>query len=122
MCSNTEEDSLSVSWRPPPAPAIAGHGTPSELPPVRAVWVLLDQIVRHDPATHRSVPDGLDFTGRALGVLYTETWRRSAHGVWLAFVNYQVHYSDGRPRPMLLREQLVPAYALAPRADNRPLG
>jgi hypothetical protein len=122
MCSNDEPDSLSLSWRPPPAPAIARHGAPAKLAPVRPVWVLLDQMVRHDPAAYRSVADGLDFTGRARGVLYTETWRRSARGVWLAFVNYQVHYSDGRPRPLLLREQLVPGYALRPREDNHPLG
>jgi hypothetical protein len=113
MCSNSER---LPGWRPPPPPAIAGHGAPAEIPTVRPVWVLLEEVVRHDPAMARTVIDGLDMTGRAKGFLYE--WRRSSRGDWLGVVNYEVHYADGREATVWWREQLVPGYALLPRSTT----
>ena len=106
----------------PPAPAIASHTAPAKLDPTTAVWVLLGRIVIPDPVTDRAIDDGLDYTGRARGVLKTNTWFRSSRGIWLAEVTYQVRHADRRPRPRLFADQVVPAYALEKRYDNRPLG
>jgi hypothetical protein len=80
---------------------------------VRPVWVLLEELCRHDPALARTVVDGLDLTGRAKGFLVE--WRRSGRGDWLGVVNFEVGYVDGRAATVWWREQLVPGYALRPR-------
>ena len=109
MCSSFE------NWQPPPPPAIANFAAPAEVPRVRPVWVLLEQVCRHDPALARTVVDGLDMTGRAKGFL--SEWRRSSRGEWLGVVNYEVRYADGREHTVWWRDQMVPAYALLPRSD-----
>ena len=110
------------SAKTPPAPAIASHAAPATLDPTTTVWVRLDRIVIPDPATDRAIDEGLDYTGRARGVLKTNTWFRSSRGTWLATVTYEVHHADRRPRPRLFADQVIPAYALQKRHDNRPLG
>ncbi len=107
MCSSSHD------WQPPPAPAIASHAAPADVPPVRPVWVLLGSVFVHDPAGARTVPDGLDMTGRAKG--YLSGWRRSGRGDWMGVVNYEVGYVDGRSATAWLHDQWVPAYALRPR-------
>lgn len=109
MCSSFDD------WRPPPPPAIARFAAPAEIPQVKPVWVLLEQVCVHDPTLARTVVDGLDMTGRAPGFL-TE-WRRSGRGEWLGVVNYEVRYLDGREATVWWRDQMVPAYALLPRTD-----
>ncbi|MBO0875187.1 MAG: hypothetical protein J2P19_17540 [Pseudonocardia sp.] len=111
MCSNRLE-----GWQPPPAPAIAGHAAPAEVPRVRPVWVLLEEVVRHDPAVASTVVDGLELTGRAKGFL--REWRRGSRGDWVGVVNYEVHYADGRETTVWWQDQMVPAYALLPRSTR----
>jgi hypothetical protein len=110
----------SQNWQPPPAPAIAEFTSPSEPVRARPVWVHLEKVCPHDPAHARTITDGLDMTGRARGMLLD--WHRSARGEWLGVVHYQVHYADGRPKPLIFRDQLVPLHALEQRADSAPLG
>jgi hypothetical protein len=110
MCSNSE------NWQPPPAPAIARFAAPAAAPDVRPVWVLLEQVLRHDPAVARTVGDGLDLTGRAKGFLLE--WLRSSRGDWLAVVHYEVHFADGRETTQWWRDQRVPGYALLPREER----
>lgn len=112
MCSNSDES----VWQPAPAPAIARFAAPRPAPVVQPVWVLLEQVCRHDPDVRRTVGDGLDFTGRAPGIL--RGWRRTARGEWLGVVNYEVHYADGRTNTLWCHDQMVPAYALLPRGES----
>lgn len=95
-------------------------GPPGPRPPTRTVWVHLDQLFDHDPARDQAVVDGLELTGRARGILLG--WKRGSRGDWLAVVNYQIHYADGRRQPTVWSEQLVPAAAVSLRDDNHPLG
>jgi hypothetical protein len=114
VCSDHRE------YRSSPAPAISAYGwTRPEGPPARPVWVDLEQLCRHDPATAATVIDGLDLTGRAPGML--QRWRRSGRGDWLGVVHYSVGYIDGRHRRELFTNQLVPAYVLQPRHNDQPL-
>jgi hypothetical protein len=112
MCSSSKGG----AWEPPPPPAIARFAAPAPPPVVQPVWVLLEQVCRHDPEVRRTVGDGLDFTGRAPGIL--RGWRRTARGEWLGVVNYEVHYADGRKNTLWCRDQMVPAYALRPRGTH----
>jgi hypothetical protein len=119
----SHEDRLAGELGPlsqPPEPS--AHVLPTPARPTTAVWAPLDHLVQHDPATYRSVADGLDFTGRTRGVLLRDTWIRSSRGLWLAKVNYSVRYADGRSEVGLFHEQLIPAYALLKRSDNKPIG
>jgi hypothetical protein len=82
-CSNMGSNSAERthdphSWTPPPPPAIARFASPARVPPVKPVWVLLDRLVAHDPTAYRSVPNGLDFTGRARGLLKAKSRVRSS--------------------------------------------
>jgi hypothetical protein len=83
---------------------------------VRPVWVLLDQVFRHDPTAFRSVPDGLELSGRARG--YLSHWRRGSRGDWLGQVNYELRYADGREATVWLQDQMLPGYALRPRESD----
>jgi len=80
---------------------------------------LTGAVCRHDPKNAATVIDGLDLTGRAPGTLLH--WRRSGRGDWLGIVHYTLSYIDGRAHRELFRDQLVPAYALEPRHDGKPL-
>jgi len=116
MCSHKPD-----SWSDGPSGEViaAQVWKPDSTPPVRPVWVLLDELCRHDPATRATVIDGLDMTGKAPGVLLH--WRRSGHGDWLGLVHYTIGYIDGRRQRAPFYEQLVPAYALRPRHNGKPL-
>ncbi|WP_174372320.1 hypothetical protein [Nocardia aobensis] len=82
--------------------------------PPKPVWVRLDAILIRDPGTPRHVNGaGLDMTGERPGTL--THWVPSFSGEWLGRVNFSVCYADGRA-PLHLTDQLVPAYALRPRA------
>ena len=105
-------------WTPAPTPAIARFAAPAEVPYAHPVWVDLERLFRHQPEHARSVYDGLDTTGRVRGFLTERV--RAGLGDWL--VNYQLHYADGRPQPVIFNEQLVPSCALQPRTDKIPLG
>jgi hypothetical protein len=85
----------------------------------RPVWVQLDRLFAHDPAVDQAVVEGLDLTGRTRGMLLG--WKRGSRGDWLAVVNYQISYADGRTQPTTWREQLLPADAVSPRSDSVPL-
>ena len=87
-------------------------------PPCEEVWVDLDRLWPA-PARRRVVIDGLDLTGHARGLIFR--WLRSAEGVWIGLVSYEVGYRDGRRDRVLFRNQLVPAWALARRHDGQPL-
>jgi len=117
MCS---DHSSRWDWKPAPAPAIARFAAPAEVPYAHPVWVDLTRLFRHEPEHARSVYDGLDMTGSARGFLIERV--RAGLGDWLGVVNYQLHYTDGRPQPVIFNEQLVPFYALTPRRDKIPLG
>lgn len=95
-------------------------GPPSPRPATRPVWVDLDVLFAHDQSRHQAVVHGLSLTGRSRGILLG--WKRGSLGDWLAVVNYQIHHADGRAQPTIWSEQLVPAAAVTPRDDNRPLG
>ncbi|MGQ0480975.1 MAG: hypothetical protein ACT4O0_08110 [Pseudonocardia sp.] len=84
------------------------------------MWVDLDQLFAHGSARDQAVFYGLALTGRARRLLLD--WHRGSRGDWLGVVNYQIHYADGRPQPMIWTEQLLPAAALSPRTDSVPLG
>ncbi|MBA2323047.1 MAG: hypothetical protein H0V92_03150 [Pseudonocardiales bacterium] len=101
---------------PDPTITVASRSHPA----TQTVWVQLDRLFAHDPARDQAVVEGLDLTGRARGMLLG--WKRGSRGDWLAVVNYQIHYADGRPQPTIWREQLVPADAVSPRADSVALG
>ncbi|WP_280264653.1 hypothetical protein [Nocardia wallacei] len=82
------------------------------------VWVRLDAVCVRDPGTLRRVNgSGVDMTGERPGLL--THWVPAESGEWLGRVTYSVPYADGRP-PLQLRDQLVPAYALRPRAAPSP--
>lgn len=106
-----------------PSPASLGAMNypwkPDDTPTLRPVWVLLEQLCRHDPSKYTTVIDGLDMTGRAPGMLVR--WSRSGRGDWLGVVHYTIEYIDGRARRTEFRDQLVSAYALEPRHDGKPL-
>lgn len=85
----------------------------------RAVWVHLSELFPDDPELRRQVVvDGLDLR-RVRGLL--ARWWHGARGQWLGEVTYVMHYIDGRENTRLWRDQLVPASALSPRTDNKPL-
>ncbi len=82
--------------------------------PPKPVWVRLDAILIRDPGAPAHVNgSGLDMTGERPGTL--THWVPSFSGDWLGRVNFSVCYADGRA-PLHLTDQLVPAYALRPRA------
>jgi len=118
--SSRGEDSTSWHWTPSPAPAIARFAAPAPAPVADPVWVSLERAFIHDPAHARTVVDGLDMTGRARGFIHAR--HQAARGDWVATVTFEVHYADGRPTPVIFRDQLVPFYALAPRTDGKSLG
>lgn len=104
-----------------PGPKLWHQPGPHPLPPqLRAVWVNLDKIcIRPNNEPSRVVPDGLDMTGQVRGLL--REWHRTARGDWLGVVNFKIPYADGRQHRLLLSNQLVPAYALRPREDEKPI-
>jgi hypothetical protein len=120
MCSYRDRPAGEIRPLPRP-PEPSAHVLSAPARPTAAVWVLLDHLAEHDPAAYRFVADGLDFTGRTRGVLLRDTWVRSSRGLWLAKVNYSVRYADGRADVGLFHEQLIPAYALLKRSDNKPI-
>jgi hypothetical protein len=86
-------------------------------PPTEAVWVRLDAVYPHPPdAAQTSVPDGWDLVGAVPGVLQSQSWIRSARGMWLAMCTYALPSADGR-RSQSLQAQLVPGHALRPRLE-----
>lgn len=96
-------------------PGKPGHSAETVFRHPRPVWVRLDSIAVRDPDTPRHVNgSGLDMTGEVPGLL--THWVPTYNGDWLARVNYQVPYADGRA-PLRLNDQLVPGYALRPRRD-----
>ncbi|WP_244198384.1 hypothetical protein [Nocardia neocaledoniensis] len=77
----------------------------------------LDAIVIRDPGTPRHLNGaGLDMIGERPGLL--SHWVPTYAGEWLGRVTYSIPFADGRP-PLQLSDQLVPAYALRPRAAGR---
>lgn len=95
-----------MSFQSPPPDQFKPHR------PTRSVWVRLDALYAHpadQPQT--SVPDGWDLVGNAPGIALTDTWIRSARGMWLAQVNFEISSADGR-RTQWFREQLLPASVL----------
>lgn len=101
-------------------PALRWKTARRDHPPTEPVWVRLDVLFAHDPARHQAVVDGLELSGNARGLLLG--WKRGSLGDWLAVVNYQIHYADGRAQSTIWHEQLIPASAISPREDNHPLG
>ena len=87
-------------------------------PPCEAVWVHLD-LLWPVPQQRRTIIDGLDFRGRARGLIFR--WLRTGDGLWVGVVSYEIAYCDGRPQRVLFRNQLVPGHALSQRDDGRPL-
>ncbi|MGV9676380.1 hypothetical protein ACWDSJ_13955 [Nocardia sp. NPDC003482] len=88
------------------------HRTLTEDP--SPVWVRLDALCLRDPGTPRHVNGaGVDMTGERPGRL--THWIPAESGEWMGLVSYSIAYGDGRP-PLHLTGQLVPAYALRPRA------
>jgi len=84
------------------------------------VWVRLDHIcIRPDGVPHKVVPDGLEMAGAVRGLL--SRWHRTVKGDWVGVVNFHVPYADERRDRLYLADQLVPAYALRPRDDHRPI-
>jgi hypothetical protein len=94
---------------------------PRPEPGGRNVWVHLDVLwQRPEPRQRRTIVDGLDATGRVPGAL--QRWVRTSDGLWLGEVHIEIGYIDGRRDRMIVRNQLVPAWALSPRDNGRPLG
>jgi hypothetical protein len=84
------------------------------------VWVRLDVLFpRDDTSWGQAVIDGLELSGTTRGIQLG--WKRSSTGEWLAVVNYAIRRADGQGEPTIWNEQLVPAAAISPREDNRPL-
>lgn len=80
---------------------------------IRSCWVRLDALmIRAPDAPRRTVVDGLDMTGAVAGRL--TGWFQALTGEWLAIVDFEVPYADGR-RHVALVDQLVPEYAIHPR-------
>jgi hypothetical protein len=84
--------------------------------PARQVWIRLDAIFIRDPGTpvHPNGA-GLNMTGEVPGLL--THWVPEYRGGWAGRCTFSVHYADGR-RPLVLRDQLIPAYALRPRHEE----
>jgi hypothetical protein len=96
----------------------------------RPVWVRLEHlflasadITRAPPSPPRAPGPDLDapappgsvlLEGDVPGVLME--WNRSARGLWVGLVSLELGYADGRHERMRLSPQLVPEYALRPRA------
>jgi hypothetical protein len=88
---------------------------------IKPVWVRLDAICGRLPGQpHHVVPDGLDMTGEVPGRLHG--WFSSALGDWLAIVDFEVPYADGRRTKVELVDQLVPAWALRRRDEPGQAG
>jgi hypothetical protein len=91
------------------------HGHHPEV--LAQVWVRLDVISGRLPgAPYETVVDGLDMTGHAPGLV--TGYFRSSRGDWLAVVNYQIPYADGRTPKVQVVDQLVQKAALQ-RRDPR---
>ncbi len=83
----------------------------------RPVWVRLDAIVIRDPGTPEHTNGaGVIMTGERAGLL--THWVPTVAGDWMGRVTFSVQYADGRP-DLVVQGQLVPAYALRPRTDQR---
>jgi hypothetical protein len=91
------------------------HGASTYLPAPQPVWVDLPTLFRATTTQTRRPTGSVDLTGRARGLLTAR--HRSSLGDWLAVVTYQLSGTDDRAEPELLQDQLVPFYALHPRAD-----
>lgn len=85
---------------------------------ITPVWVYLEQLYpRPGDGQRRTIGDGLDWTGRVRGELYR--WWRTAEGVWLGQVTYELGYADGRDSWLRVEDQLIPATALSKRSDGK---
>ncbi|MDQ4093663.1 MAG: hypothetical protein M3143_09760 [Actinomycetota bacterium] len=86
--------------------------------PTTPVWVHLELLYpRPGDSRRRTVGDGLGWTGRVRGELYR--WWRTAEGVWLGQVTYELGYADGRDSWLRVEDQLIPATALSKRLDGK---
>lgn len=86
--------------------------------PTTPVWVHLEQLfARPGGGQRRTVGGGLDWTGRVRGELCR--WWRTAEGVWLGQVTYELGYADGRDVWLRVEDQLIPATALSKRSDGK---
>ena len=102
------------------APNGAGHYHQSVVQSPQPVWVRLDCLLVRDPGQPRRVNGaGVDMTGEQPGLL--THWVPTESGDWMARVTFSVPYADGR-HPLLLQDQLIPAYAVRPRGDRDPRG
>lgn len=89
------------------------HG---EVRVITSVWVRLDLIyVRALGAPSRMVETGLDMTGQVPGRLHG--WFTTGKGDWLAVVDFDIPYVDGRRSKLEVADQLVPSYAVRPRGE-----
>lgn len=94
---------------------------PAPTSSARCVWVHLDLLwQRPGRGERRMVVDGLDATGRVPGMLLG--WLRTSDGLWLGEVHVEIGYIDGRRHREIWNKQLIPAWALSPRENDRPLG
>ncbi|GAA5072547.1 MULTISPECIES: hypothetical protein [Nocardia] len=97
-------------------PNALGHYYRTATYPPKPVWVRLDAIVIRDPGTPKHTNGaGVIMHGERPGTL--THWVPTVAGDWLGRVTFSVQYADGRP-DLLVRDQLVPAYALRPRAER----
>lgn len=100
------------------APEGTGHYHQVVTEGPKPVWVRLDSLCVRDPGQpRRTNGSGIDMTGEQPGLL--SRWVPAASGDWMAVVTFSVPYADGR-HPMLLRDQLIPGYAVRPRGDRDP--
>ncbi|CRY84427.1 hypothetical protein SAMN05421776_1089 [Nocardia farcinica] len=96
-------------WEPAVTNDLWGHRERPKL-----VWVRLDAIMVRNPGLPiRNNTAGIDMSGEVPGLLHG--WIPTAKGDWMGLVNFDVHYADGRP--LRLRQQLVPSYALRERVE-----
>ncbi|RBO85176.1 hypothetical protein DFR74_11524 [Nocardia puris] len=95
-------------------PDATGHFARTVVQAPRPVWVRLDAVLIRDPGAPCHVNGaGLDMRGERPGWL--SHWVPSVDGWWMGRVTYSIAYADGRRDPLVLADQLVPAYALRPR-------
>ena len=94
--------------------------------PVVSVWVDLAAVFVHPASAPRTVvPDGLDLTAKAKGMLDPRSWRRAGSGMWVALCTIDIPYMEARAsggrgaHTYRLERQLVPGYALSPRSSPR---
>ncbi|GAA1589029.1 hypothetical protein GCM10009764_09820 [Nocardia ninae] len=98
-------------------PNATGHYYRTAVEQPKPVWVRLDAIVIRDPGTPKHTNgSGVIMEGERPGVL--THWVPTVAGDWMGRVTFSVQYADGRP-DLRVADQLVPAYALRPRTEER---